>query len=275
MNSSASNHRASAPLRLCAKTSPQMHSILKFFAGFASAWRTLTVLRLPGRDVSSFADALPFFPLVGLALGVVAAGAARCAVVAGWPALSGLAGAGMLALITGALHLDGLADGADGLYGHRTAERRLEIMKDPRVGAMGVVALVFVLLLKVAAITRLAAGPAWLWLVLPCVWSRVAMAVMAVSLPYARTEGTARGFIADARPAHAVAALLLGAACTLAIAPRATLACAAAAILIVLVLRRAFLRAVNGLTGDLLGFTCEIVETVLFLGLALVKGFTS
>jgi adenosylcobinamide-GDP ribazoletransferase len=238
-------------------------------SSFVTAWRTLTVLRLPGREAPRFADALPCFPLVGLVLGCVAAAAARAAVIAGWPALGGAAGAGMLALITGALHLDGLADGADGLYGTRTPEQRLAIMKDPRVGAIGVVALVFAILLKMLAITRLAAGPSWILVALPCVWSRAAMTVLAVSLPYARAEGTARAFIEGARPAHAMAAVLLAAAATAFLAPLAALACAAAATLIALALRGVFRRAVGGITGDLLGFACEIVEVALLLGLAL------
>jgi adenosylcobinamide-GDP ribazoletransferase len=242
-------------------------------AGFVTAWRTLTVLRMPGRETGSFAHALPWFPLVGGLLGLLVAAAAWAAAAgAHWPALAGVAGAGLLALVTGGLHLDGLADGADGLYGERTAERRLEIMKDPRVGAMGVAAIVFVVLLKTIAIARLAELGAWLWLALPMVWSRTAMAVLAASLPYARAEGTARGFIAASRPAHAAAAVLVALAITLPLAPGPALGCAAAAALLSLLLRRAFLRAVNGITGDLLGFSCEFSETVLLLGLALAKG---
>ena len=242
------------------------------FPGFLTAWRTLTILRLPGRDAARFAAALPFFPVVGALLGAGVAAVSWAAAAAHWPALAGPAAAGLLALVTGALHLDGLADGADALYGHRTPARRLEIMKDPRVGAMGVTALIFAVLLKVVAIGRLAGDGAWLWLVLPCVWSRAAMPVLAVSLPSARPDGTAGRFLADARPSHAVVAVLLALALTVAVAPRAALACAAATVVLVLLLRRVFRRAVGGVTGDLLGFGSEFIEVALLLGLALAGG---
>ena len=251
-----------------------LSSLTRICAGFITAWRTLTVVRLPGRDAIRFADALPWFPIVGALLGLLVATAAWVAVGgAHWPLLAGVAGCGLLALLTGGLHLDGLADGADGLYGNRTPARRLEIMKDPRVGAMGVVAIVFAVLVKAAAIARLAELGAWLWLVLPIVWARTAMAVLASCMPYARADGTARGFVADARPAHAVIAVLVALALTLPCAPGPALGCAVLTALLIVLLRRIFQRAVGGITGDLLGFSCEFSETALFLALALMKGF--
>lgn len=237
--------------------------------GFVSAWRTLTVLRLPGRDAAQFRDALPFFPVIGLLLGGLAAGVAWFGLRAGGPALAGLAGAGMLTLCTGALHLDGLADAADALYGERPPERRLDIMKDPRIGTMGAVALIFAVLLKVFAVSRLAGAGAWAWMVLPVIWSRVVMVGLAVTMPYARPSGTAQAFVAGARPAELVAALLLTLLLTGWFAPAATVGCALASAALALVLRRRFLRAVGGLTGDLLGFACEVAESTLLLGLAL------
>ena len=244
----------------------------RIYAGFVTAWRTLTVLRLPGREVQCSVDALPFFPLVGWVLGGIAALGAWLGMAAGGPSLAGFAGVGLLTLCTGALHLDGLADSVDGLYGGRTPERRLEIMKDPRIGAMGAVALIFAVLLKIFALARLASIGAWPLVLLPCVWSRVAMVGLAVSMPYARRDGTAKGFVADARVGHAIAAVLLAAALTIGIAPLATAACALFTVAWTVVLRRKFLLAVGGLTGDLLGFACEFIEIALLLGLALAKG---
>lgn len=247
-------------------------SITYICSGFVTAWRTLTVVRIPGREAGSFADALLWFPLVGALLGgLMAAVCWAVGACAHWTMMAGIAGAGMLALLTGGLHLDGLADGADGLYGNRTPARRLEIMKDPRVGAMGVVAIVFVVLLKTCAMARLAESGAWSWLVLPVIWSRTGMAVLAASMPYARAagEGTARGFVSDARPVHAIVAVLLALAISLPLAPEATLVCAVVGAALVFIFRRVFQRAVGGITGDLLGFSCECVEVVLFIGLAL------
>jgi adenosylcobinamide-GDP ribazoletransferase len=244
----------------------------RIHAAFITAWRTLTVLRLPGREAQCFADALPFFPLVGWVLGGIAALGAWLGMAAGGPSLAGFVGAGLLTLCTGALHLDGLADSVDGLYGGSTPERRLEIMKDPRIGAMGAVALVFAVLLKIFALSRLASIGAWPLMALPFVWSRAAMVGLAVSMPYARRDGTAKGFVDDARAGHAIAATLLAAALTVGLAPLAAAACALFSAAWAAVLRRKFLQAIGGLTGDLLGFACEFIEIALLLGLALAKG---
>ncbi|MEM6390903.1 MAG: adenosylcobinamide-GDP ribazoletransferase, partial [Pseudomonadota bacterium] len=95
----------------------------------------------PGRSAASCWA----WPLIGAALGAATMGLAALAMAAGLSAgfAAALAMAGF-ALMTGALHEDGLADTADGLWGGRTPERRLEIMRDSRIGAYGVVALILV-----------------------------------------------------------------------------------------------------------------------------------
>ena len=79
-----------------------------------------------------------------------------------------------LAIITGALHLDGLADSADGLFSHRSREQILEIMKDSRIGVMGVLALIFCLLFKMGGITGIKNPVSSLWLVIIPALSRTA-----------------------------------------------------------------------------------------------------
>jgi adenosylcobinamide-GDP ribazoletransferase len=95
------------------------------------------------------------------------------------------------------------------------------------------------------------------------------MSVLAVTLPYARPEGTARAFVDGARPWHALLAVAAALALTAPVAPGPALAAFVATLLLTLGLRHTFRRAVGGLTGDLLGFSCETVEIALLLGLAL------
>ncbi len=101
-----------------------------------------------------------------------------------------------LAIITGGLHLDGLADTFDGLYGGRTREEALAIMKDSRVGAIGVVSLVFVIILKYITLLSIPAGLKHTALVVMPALSRWSMVLAAYLSTYARpTGGTGRDFI--------------------------------------------------------------------------------
>jgi len=251
----------------------------EIFRGLITALRTLTVLRVPGRDAVSMASALPWFPLVGLLIG----GVVGVAFTGLWYYLHWAAGAAVLTvlistLLTGGLHLDGFADTVDGWRGGRTRERRLEIMKDSRIGAMGALALVLALLLQVVALTHLAdaAHRAMRLLPLAFILSRLVMALLAVSLPYARAEGgTAELFVKGARGWHFIAALLLAALLCGAIAGAVGLVAVIATVLLTLALRRWMRKNFGGVTGDLLGCACVTVETVLLLALAAAAPFLS
>jgi adenosylcobinamide-GDP ribazoletransferase len=153
----------------------------------------LTVLPVPARARCSVRGVLPWAPLVGLVLGGATAGVgwlgARC--------VSPLAGAVLalaaLAVLTRGLHLDGLADTADGLGPLRSRERALQVMRQGDVGPFGVAALVLTLLLQAACAASLLAGHAgWPGLWAAVVAARVAMA--RTGLPGVRTaEGSSLG----------------------------------------------------------------------------------
>lgn len=240
-------------------------------SGLATAWRTLTFIPFPGGAEDRFVDALSWFPAVGLLLGLGAWLAAWLPASRGWSAGGGVLATLWLVLATGGLHLDGLADTADGLYGRRSAARALEIMKDSHVGAMGVVAIALTLPIKAAAMAHLAAAGAWHWLPLPVLMARYAMAQLICTQPYARAEGgTAAPFFDGARPARlawiAPLALALGAA----LAGLTGMAALAVTMAVSDALGRWWRRRLGGITGDTLGFACETIETGLFFLLAAV-----
>lgn len=235
--------------------------------GFITAMRTLTVLRLPGRDAVSLATALPWFPLVGFIISA-AVGLVLDSMMSWlhWP--SGAAALAVLTsvFLTGGLHFDGFADSVDGWRGGRACKRRLEIMKDSRIGAMGAMALGLVLLMQMLALARLAGTVRVALLLLPMAFilSRLAMVLLAVSLPYARAEGgTAELFVKDARGWHFIAALLLAAALCGVLAGAAGLVVVLVALLLTLILRYWMQKNFGGVTGDLLGCACVVVETML------------
>jgi adenosylcobinamide-GDP ribazoletransferase len=216
------------------------------------------------------ADGLPWFPLVGAALGLLGAGCAWAMMSfapSPWLEATAFALLVLNALATRGLHLDGVADWADGFWGGRTKERVLQIMKDPAVGAFGIVALILVLLGKWVALCALLHGAYPGVLVLTPTLSRCVQVDLAVWLPYARQEGgTGQGFVAGARPWHRLLALALGAAvATAAVGPAYGLGSPALALLLGRALGWWFRRRVGGVTGDLLGAANEIIETALLL----------
>lgn len=233
-----------------------------------TAVRTLTALPCPGRDAARFADALPWFPLVGGLLGALIAGLLAASSPLGWPL--GAASLAVLAnvLLTRAIHVDGLADMSDALGGGRTRERRLEIMKDSCNGAFGVTAVVLNLLLKTAALARLAEAAAGGAVIAAFILARTAQAVVASSLPYARAGGgTAAPFVAGATRRHALAAVMLALALLAWLPHGGALPLAGLAVTAALVAGLAvyYRRKFGGVTGDLIGATNEIVETGLLL----------
>lgn len=192
------------------------------------------------------------WPLVGLVVGGLAAGLGWAALAVGLPV--GLAAALVLAvgtLATGALHEDGLADTADGLFGGWTRERRLEIMKDSHIGSYGTLALLLMALVAWSALGALLAAGAYAAIVAAAVLSRAPMALIMALLPHARSNGLSHSV---GRPPVAVA-LLAAAVALLITAPLGLLAGAMAvatalAGLAVALLARA---RIGGQTGDILG----------------------
>ena len=237
-----------------------------------TALRTLTRIPVPGRDADRLQDALPFFPAVGLLIGGGVAFVLYLAGLRAW-----FAGAGILAMIsavwiTRGLHVDGLADVADALGASPARERRLEIMKDPHTGAFGIMAIVGDLLLKTAALAQLGAHHQWTLVILPFIVSRTAQVGLAVSLRYARPEGgKAGGFVDQARPAHLILALLAAGAIAVALAGLTGVILLLQGLVAAVLLRIWMKREFGGVTGDLLGFSNEVIETGLLVFAAFVS----
>jgi len=237
--------------------------------GLITAFRTLTIIPLPGKDAEKFSSALFFFPVVGGLVGLLTALAAwGVGYWLRWPLGAGVAAIALSTVVTGGIHLDGLADGFDS-FGGRTRERKLEIMKDPRVGSYGVMALVIVLLAKFVSFYQLSESGHYAVMVLPFIASRTLQVAPVVWLPYARAEGgTGKPFVNGANPLHFLVALVLATGlCFWAAGAEGTFVLVAACVLAAIVMAW-MKRTFGGMTGDLLGLTSEIVETFVLVGLA-------
>ena len=168
---------------------------------FLVALQFLTVLPVnikSGIEEKDFGASLVYFPVVGLLIGLLLALAA--ASLAFLPAL--VKSAMILALyifITGGIHLDGFADTCDGFYGNKSAEKILEIMRDSRIGAMGVIGIISILLLKFTMIASLPEGSLWKILIVMPVFSRWSLGFACNAARYARREGKAKYFIEYSR----------------------------------------------------------------------------
>jgi adenosylcobinamide-GDP ribazoletransferase len=215
--------------------------------------------------------AVGYFPLVGLALGAVAGVMALAggSILPPWMAAVGVVM--FLALATGGLHLDGLADTADGLGGGRgDRDRILEIMRDSRVGSFGVVALVIALLGKAAGLAALmggefSGGTVFWGIVLMTTSARWAGVAMIRSFEYARTEGLGRKFRDESESRElGIASVIL--VMTLLVAGQggwiAVLLAGAAAMGIGLRANA----SLGGLTGDVYGAGIEVGEIVFLWG---------
>jgi adenosylcobinamide-GDP ribazoletransferase len=232
-------------------------------------WRDLIaglglLTRLPVPVAMAGGSAAWTWPVVGLVVALLAAAAGLLALALGLP--PGIAAGGVLlvqVLVTGGLHEDGLADSADGLWGGHDKARRLEIMKDSRIGSYGVLALGLVVGMRwqtLALLLPQGPGP----LVAAAVLSRAAMAGVMAALPPARAGGLARSVgQPDRGVALVAAAVALGLgllAVGLAVLP-AALAAAMAAAAVALVARA----RIGGQTGDILGAVQQVSELAVLL----------
>jgi adenosylcobinamide-GDP ribazoletransferase len=221
------------------------------------AFAFLTVF---GHGQSPTPRALAGFPLVGLVVGAAVGGSWLLLDQAFPSLLAATLVVGADLVLTGALHLDGLADAADGLLPHATRARRLEIMRSPDIGAFGTATVVTVLLVRTAAF---AGRPAAVLLVagIWCV-SRTIAAVTPAWLSYARDSGIASPFLHVRTARWPVLALFpAGAVGILGAGPAGGVAIAMTVIAGVCVLALAPVR-IGGFTGDVLGTAIIVSETV-------------
>lgn len=205
----------------------------------------------------------PFFPLVGLVVGGVVLAADEAAGLLFDRGIRSAAAILATVWITGALHLDGLMDTADGIGSGRSRERMLEIMRDSRVGAMGVVAGVTTLLLRYALLDGLGPERRWQALLLTPTLGRMCIVAVAGWWPAARAgqPGLGGSFAAHVGRWQVAVALAVGLGLALAAGARGVAAWVLALASSWLAAR--FLTArLGGLTGDTYGAVNELAEVV-------------
>ncbi len=210
------------------------------------------------------------YPVVGAAVGGIGALAyLLCARIGMTPALAAVWTLAALLLATGALHEDGLADMADGFGGGRSPERKLEIMRDSRIGSFGALALLLSVAIRVVSVSALVqpgrVAPA---LVAAGALARGGIGLLLLALPPARPDGLAAA-LRERRPARTAMGPALAAAVAVALLPlRLALGAVAAGGLAALALAALTRRQIGGYTGDVLGACAVVVECVVLTLLA-------
>jgi adenosylcobinamide-GDP ribazoletransferase len=236
---------------------------------FLAALQFLTIFPWPRRTERApdeIGKGAAFFPFIGLILGALL-------VFADWlvrpylpPALTAVALAAMLAVLSRGLHLDGLADTFDGLGAGGSRERMLAIMDDPRTGAFGVMAIVFVLFCKVHAIAALSSDR-WRALLIAPTLARWAMALFGYRATAAK-EGLGAHMIANMTGARLLFATATALILAVAAAGVRGLAVMALVGLLTLAWKLYFHRRLGGVTGDVFGAVAELSEAIVLIAFA-------
>jgi adenosylcobinamide-GDP ribazoletransferase len=228
--------------------------------GFVAAVQFLTRVPVRTRTAPDMERAVVWFPVVGALIGAAVGGMAAglgeimpAAVAAAVAVLAGVA-------VTGAFHEDGLADTADALAGGWTRARRLEILDDPRHGSYGVAALCGSIVLRVVAVASLGPAAAFTGLVAAHTLARGAAVATMGAVPVAKPDGLGADYARSVTFARAAAAGLVAVGiAALAtgwwVGPLTATAAAAAALVVYWAVR-----AIGGITGDILGAIEQVAE---------------
>lgn len=235
---------------------------------FSHAVQFLTRLPAPRIDVFDPAElsrSALWFPIVGVIVGVIVAAAVWVGALAS-PWIGALLGVVAWVWVTGGLHLDGLGDVADALAGsHRSPERLLQILRDPHVGAFGVMAITLQLMAKLVLLAQIALLPGTALLAslgLVAAWARLGPAVWSLAVPPLAAGSGERFAQHIDRRAVAIEAAILGLLSAW-LAPLLF-----AAVIVIPGIALYWRRRLGGVTGDCLGAGVEVTETILLLLLA-------
>ena len=210
---------------------------------------------------------VPYFPLVGILLGLIVALFDAAAAKFWAPSMVALLDVILLAVLSAAFHLDGLADTADGLLSSRPRDEALAIMKDSRIGTMGLVAILFGLSLKWGGIAGLNSQRAIVLIAVPA-YARSAILLGMRYLPYGRADGTGKPFFDRKLALQHFWGLALSVCISFGLGLKAIWFNLCFVVLVCLILGF-YKRRLGSITGDMLGAMVEIIEAGLFLMMSL------
>jgi len=223
---------------------------------------------IEGKD---FGASLLYFPIVGLIVGLLLSLIALSLFFL--PALVRAAAILTISiLITGGIHLDGFADTCDGFYGNKQVEKVLEIMRESRIGAMGAIGIVSLLLLKFSVMASLQETYLWKTLIVMAVFSRWSQCFACNAARYARKAGKAKYFIEHSRKRDLFVGGIFTLALSLLLMRSKGFILFFLSIIPVYLFIRYIKTKVGGMTGDTIGAVNEIAEVCVLLSGLILSG---
>ena len=247
----------------------------------AASFLTILPVGVTNAAAGEISRSRGWYPIIGLGYGLLLTGiAALCGLLDIAPLLTAALLAAALALGNRFLHLDGLMDVCDGILGGGSAARRLEIMRDSRVGAFAVAGAACILLIKYSALATLLSNgipddetrPVWPMLLLFPTASRWTMTLLLTAFPYVRRQGIGAAFAAARRPWLPTAlALLTALSIAIGVGGLGGVGILAGASVLALLFGWWASRQLGGgLTGDCYGAANEITETAALVAMAAI-----
>jgi adenosylcobinamide-GDP ribazoletransferase len=234
----------------------------------AVSFLTILPVAIESANESDVAASMAWFPLVGVLMGsVFALEDYALSFLLGHALRSTILVLSMVAL-SGAVHLDGLADTADALGAGRDRVRALEILRDSRIGTFGAIALFFALGLKVLSLAGLSGRPRLAALILAPMLGRWALVAVSCKIDYLRTEGAGSSMLGRGSDRNLAIASIIAILAMIPLFSRKVIIAYAIAIIATVAMRSFYLRWLRGITGDLIGACGEIVEVLAMIVIA-------
>ncbi len=242
---------------------------------FLQALSFLTILpvgRYAPAGEENLSRSMAFFPLVGLVIGLILSLGNYLFSLLFLQTLALWLTIGLLVFLTRGLHVDGFADTLDGLGSGGTKERMLEVMKDSRIGAFGVVGLILLIGGKYLALNQISGFPIYYFLILMTVMGRNSMVLVCYRSPYARPEGgLAKPFSENLKLHEMIISLASTCAIAFILQGWEGLLLVVAICLFSLGCRFFFIKKLGGITGDVLGAVNELSELLCLLLLIILS----
>ncbi|HEV8334337.1 MAG TPA: adenosylcobinamide-GDP ribazoletransferase [Steroidobacteraceae bacterium] len=236
-----------------------------------TAVQYFTRIRVPawvGHAQEQLAGAVRYFPVVGLIVGASGAATLWLAAQVLAAPLPAILATVVTVLMTGALHEDGLADTCDGLGGGATRERALEIMKDPRIGAFGAIALILTLLLKISALSLMTPWTAMTALFAAHAFSRFCAVLFSFAGRYVGNAERSRAapLVTQVKRSDVLVAAVCGLP-ALVLCGRDAIVAVIVALVLLGLLFRWCVKRIGGYTGDTLGAAQQVTEIGFYVAL--------
>lgn len=239
---------------------------------FLLALQFLTIIPVKIKHINAnrMSNSLVYFPAVGLLLGLFLAGMGCLLSYLNFERFSiNIILVILLAILTGGLHLDGLADTLDAFLSRKSKEEKLKIMHDSNVGAMGVLGIASVILLKIAFLSSVTTPLKYLSLMLACILSRWSLLFTMFLFPYARNEGKAKVFIEGINRKIFFWATIITLIFVVLIWRIKGLLLFLMIIPCAYTMGRFIKERIGGITGDTLGATNELIEVIALFSICL------